>query len=201
MNVKTVKKYIDILQRMGYNTLMLYTEDTYEVDNQPYFGYLRGRYTKAEMKELDAYALEHGIEMIPCIQTLAHFDALVRWNEYKPYVDATNILLCGDDRTYQLIDDMFDTMYEYNGVGLAAPQVGVPLRIFVYSYEDDEGAPWRGVVIDPELCKGCTKCARNCPVGAITGTPRNPHEIDQSKCIKCGACLTNCKFNAVREEA
>jgi len=110
MNVKTVKKYIDILQRMGYNTLMLYTEDTYEVDNQPYFGYLRGRYTQAELKELDAYALEHGIEMIPCIQTLAHFDALVRWNAYKPFVDTTNILLCGDERTYQLIDDMFASL-------------------------------------------------------------------------------------------
>lgn len=110
MNVKTVKKYIDLLQRMGYNTLMLYTEDTYEVDNQPYFGYLRGRYSQAELKELDAYALEHGVELIPCIQTLAHLDAMVRWNTYKPYVDVNNILLCGDDRTYQLIDDMFASL-------------------------------------------------------------------------------------------
>ncbi|MBQ5591086.1 MAG: hypothetical protein IIU65_05340 [Clostridia bacterium] len=43
LKVDTVKSYIDILERLGYNTLMLYTEDTYEVDNQPYFGYLRGK--------------------------------------------------------------------------------------------------------------------------------------------------------------
>ena len=52
-------------------------------------------------------------------------------------------------------------------------------------------------VIDEALCKGCTKCARNCPVGAIEGTVKNPHTIDQSKCIKCGACLSNCPFKAI----
>ena len=50
MNVPTVKRFCDIIAKMGYNTLMLYTEDTYEVDNQPYFGYLRGRYSKEEIK-------------------------------------------------------------------------------------------------------------------------------------------------------
>ena len=61
MNVTLVKKYIDILECLGYNTLMLYTEDTYEVDNQPYFDYLRGRYSQAELNELDAYAAAHGV--------------------------------------------------------------------------------------------------------------------------------------------
>ena len=55
------------------------------------------------------------------------------------------------------------------------------------------------ITIDPELCKGCTKCARNCPVGAIEGTVRNPHHIDQSKCIKCGACLNSCPFKAIKQ--
>ncbi|MCQ2284877.1 MAG: NADH-quinone oxidoreductase subunit NuoF [Bacteroidales bacterium] len=52
-------------------------------------------------------------------------------------------------------------------------------------------------VIDPEKCKGCTACARNCPVNAIHGTIKNPHEIDQSACIKCGTCYEKCKFNAI----
>ncbi len=52
-------------------------------------------------------------------------------------------------------------------------------------------------VIDPELCKGCTACARNCPVGAIKGTVKMPHEINQDLCIKCGTCIEKCKFNAI----
>jgi len=56
------------------------------------------------------------------------------------------------------------------------------------------------ITIDPEKCKGCTKCARTCPVGAIEGTVKNPHKIDQSKCIKCEACLNACPFKAIGKE-
>lgn len=55
------------------------------------------------------------------------------------------------------------------------------------------------IEIDPSLCKGCSKCARNCPVSAISGEIKNPFTIDQSKCIKCGACVTNCPFKAIKE--
>ena len=51
--------------------------------------------------------------------------------------------------------------------------------------------------IKEDLCKGCTKCARNCPVGAIEGTIKEPHKINQAKCIKCGACIDNCPFKAI----
>lgn len=51
-----------------------------------------------------------------------------------------------------------------------------------------------------DKCKGCTKCARNCPVSAISGTVKQPHVIDTTKCIKCGACIENCAFGAIIKE-
>ena len=53
------------------------------------------------------------------------------------------------------------------------------------------------IKIEEDKCKGCTKCARTCPVGAIEGTVKNPHKIDQAKCIKCEACLNACPFKAI----
>ena len=112
MTVDTLKKFIDSLSKMGYNMLMLYTEDTYEVDNQPWFGYLRGRYSKDELKEIVAYGEEKGIELIPCIQTLAHLNQLLRWYKYDEVRDCDDILLIDEPKTYELIEDMFKTVRE-----------------------------------------------------------------------------------------
>ncbi|MBQ3077962.1 MAG: 4Fe-4S binding protein, partial [Clostridia bacterium] len=54
--------------------------------------------------------------------------------------------------------------------------------------------------ISAEKCKGCTACARQCPVGAISGKVREPHVIDTAKCIKCGACVATCKFGAISKK-
>ena len=76
--VSGLKRFFDAVAKMGYNVVMLYTEDTFEVENEPYFGYKRGKYSSAELRELDAYAKERGIELVPFIQTLAHLGTLKR---------------------------------------------------------------------------------------------------------------------------
>lgn len=112
MKVETIKKWIDLTTDIGYNTLMLYTEDTWEVKEQPYFGYGRGRYSAAELREINDYAKRQGMEVIPCIQTLAHLNAITRWPVYQRHIDIADILLAGDEEVYRLIDNMFATISE-----------------------------------------------------------------------------------------
>lgn len=110
MSPEKVKEFATMLADMGYNMLQLYTEDTYEIDGEPYFGYMRGRYTQNELKDIDAHCANIGIELIPCIQTLAHLERLSRWPAYADLFDIEDILLVDDDRVYQLIDKMFATV-------------------------------------------------------------------------------------------
>ena len=104
---ETLKLFIDKLAEMGYNRLELYTEDTYEIKGRPYFGYLRGRYSGAELKEIDAYAAGKGVELTPCIQVLAHLNQIFRWAAFGQVNDCGDILLADEPETYKLIEDMF----------------------------------------------------------------------------------------------
>ena len=96
------------------------------------------------------------------------------------------------------------------GLGQTAPNpVLTTIRYFRDEYEahiNDKKCPAGECMdllhyrIDSEKCKGCTMCARNCPVKAISGETKKPHVIDESKCIKCGHCMTLCKFDAISVE-
>ncbi len=110
MKPETVKKFASVISGMGYNALYLYMEDTYEVVNEPYFGHLRGRYTTDELRDIDAYCKSLGVELIPCVQTLAHLNQIFKWNEYKPVNDVGDILLTDDERSYTLIENMFASL-------------------------------------------------------------------------------------------
>ena len=107
--VETVKKLLRRLALMGYHALLLYTEDIYELPNYPYFGYLRGRYTQKELRQIDDYAALFGIEVIPCIQTLAHLNAIFHWDTFRDVHDTRDILLCDEEKTYALIGEMIAT--------------------------------------------------------------------------------------------
>lgn len=98
-----VKKLICLLVMMGYDYLELYTEETYELPGEPYFGYKRGRYSAAELKEIVAFADTLKFQMVPCIQTLAHLKNLANWWVYFQHMDIDDILLAGDEKTYALI--------------------------------------------------------------------------------------------------
>ncbi len=112
MNVETVKFMLRKMALMGLNSYMLYTEDTYEIKDRPYFGYMRGRYTKEELLELDAYAAAVGIELIPCVQMLGHLATYLRWYATNKYKDTANVMLVGAEETYKFIDDMLKTISE-----------------------------------------------------------------------------------------
>ncbi|MCL2574459.1 MAG: beta-N-acetylhexosaminidase [Defluviitaleaceae bacterium] len=105
-SVPAIKRLIRHMALMGLTTLQLYTEDTYELPEWKYFGYGRGRYTAEEIRDMDNYAQMFGIELIPCVQTLAHLNAALRWSEFADIIDCNDILLAGDEKTYRLIDDM-----------------------------------------------------------------------------------------------
>ena len=112
LNLNSAKKMIEVLALMGYSTFELYMEDTYEIADQPYFGYFRGRYTVAELQEIEAYAADFDMSFVPCIQTLAHLSAFVKWGvkEVQELRDVEDILLIGEEKVYNLIEGMFKTM-------------------------------------------------------------------------------------------
>ncbi|MBO5068638.1 MAG: NADH-quinone oxidoreductase subunit NuoF [Clostridia bacterium] len=117
----------------------------------------------------------------------------------------------GQDGDIEILKELGETISKTALCGLGKTAAGPVLSTIKY-FEDeyrahiyDKKCPagacqkLKTIVIDSELCKGCSKCARNCPVNAISGEIKKPFVIDQSKCIKCGACISNCAFKAIKE--
>ena len=110
MKPEQVKTFAHTLKTFGYNMLQLYMEDTYEIPGEPYFGYMRGRYTQEELKDIVSHCESMGVEVIPCIQTLAHLKTIFHWNVYAEIRDIDDILLAEEERTYILIENMFKAL-------------------------------------------------------------------------------------------
>ncbi|GAA6016817.1 hypothetical protein JCM11491_001816 [Sporobolomyces phaffii] len=106
LNVKGVKWLLRQMAMMGSNMLQLYCEDTYKIQGEPFFGYFRGPYTDAELREIDDYAFALGIEVMPCIQTLGHLGQMLQWPKYGALRDTAEVLLAESAETYAFIEKM-----------------------------------------------------------------------------------------------
>lgn len=95
---------------MGATTVLLYTEDTYEIPGEPLFGAARGRLSLADLSALDAAAASYGLELIPCIQTLGHLENVLKWSHFAPVRDTERVLLADSDRTLELVARMIDAL-------------------------------------------------------------------------------------------
>lgn len=110
LTVGTCKRFLLMLAAMGLNTFLLYTENTFDLPNEPYWGYMRPRYTEEDFREIDDFAYSLGIEAIPCVQTLGHLSEAIKWRPYSEFSDTPSTLLVGDERTYALCEKIVGTM-------------------------------------------------------------------------------------------
>ena len=110
--VSTLKKYISMISQMGYNELYLGMADAYKIKEEPYFNYKRGGYTTEDLKEIDVYAKQCGVEVIAQIHTLSHLHFLNKYPEYSEIFDTKSNLMVGDEAVYKLVEHMINAISE-----------------------------------------------------------------------------------------
>ena len=113
--VQFVKERFRKLSLMGYNSVMLYAEDIFQLPDEPKWGYMRGAYTADEIREIKACADALGLEMTPCVETLGHLEKPLRWSEYADIRNTPSTLLIGEETTYALIDKILSFWQESVG--------------------------------------------------------------------------------------
>ena len=142
LNPTSLRFFLRKMALMGLNLGMMYTEDTYEVPGQPFFGYKRGRYTYDELKALDDYANLFGIELCPCIQTLGHLKRILHWPAYHHLRDNDEVLLADLEETYVLLEQMIQAAtapYRSKKIHLGMDEafgVGLGAHLTRFGYED-----------------------------------------------------------------
>ena len=107
---KTCCELMDYLAVMGYNMFMLYTEDLIALKSRPHFGYMRGIYTPEDIKIIDDYGYDYGIEVIPCIQCYGHLAKYLTWDEAADIKDTSSVLLARNEKTFEFIDELLSTV-------------------------------------------------------------------------------------------
>lgn len=111
LRVDAFKRYINYMVTLGMNVVILYMEDTFTVEEYPYLGYMRGRYSLEELKEIDDYAYNLGVEIIPYMESLGHMEQYIRWGEehIKLQTASDDVMLADDDDTYKFIETCLRT--------------------------------------------------------------------------------------------
>ena len=108
LTVNYAQHWLRCLALLGYNMMMLYTKDAYQLPDEPYFGYMRGAYSVDEIKAIDAVAQPLGVEMIASIQALGHLEPILRWPAYAHVKDTDNVILVDHEESYKLIRKMLN---------------------------------------------------------------------------------------------
>ena len=109
MRVESIKEFIKYIALMGLNGLSLYMEDVFEVKERQYFGYMRGKYTYEELKELDDFAYSLGVEVFPAIQGLGHMEQYLKYSESRDVRDTDTVMLAESEKTYEFIELLIKT--------------------------------------------------------------------------------------------
>ena len=104
--IETCHSLMDYLALMGYSMFMLYTEDLIALKSRPHFGYMRGIYTPEDIKIIDDYGYDYGIEVIPCIQCYGHLAKYLTWDEAADIKDTSSVLLARNEKTFEFIDEL-----------------------------------------------------------------------------------------------
>ena len=144
LSPETLRFFLRKMALMGLNLGMMYTEDTYEVPEQPYFGYKRGRYTYDELKAVDEYAALFGIELIPCIQTLGHLDRVMRWPVYHHVREHDSVIEPDREETYVILEQMIRAAaapYRSKRIHLGMDEawgLGLGAHLYRHGYENPQ---------------------------------------------------------------
>ena len=159
MTPDALKRMFCRLALMGYHQVYLYTEETYELSDYPFFGYMRGRYTLEELKDLDEVAAALGLEMIPCIQTLGHLERFLHWESSAALRDTPDVLQADLEQSYQLIEAMVSqcrACYRTDKIHVGmdeAMDLGLGGYLKAHGYQDSFGIMQRHVARVLEICE------------------------------------------------
>lgn len=110
MKPQAIVKYMETMAALGFTYMLMYMETSFELKDYPFFGYMRGRYTKEELMYIDVEGAKLGIEVIPCIQTFGHMQDYLRWHAAIEVKDSAECLLADNEETYELIEAIISMM-------------------------------------------------------------------------------------------